>query len=82
MNQPLFDYRDQLRSGTITLPCWPVSPEEPLEDLFNPIGEDGRVVRVGRVVRAGRGGGVGRGGCDSWRISSERASQEEHNGSI
>ena len=39
VNQPLFDYRNQLRSGTVTLPCWPVSPEEPLEDLLNPIGQ-------------------------------------------
>ena len=39
VNQPLFDYRNQLRSGAVTLPCWPVSPEEPLEDLLNPIGQ-------------------------------------------
>uniref|UniRef100_A0A1X7T3H7 PIK helical domain-containing protein n=1 Tax=Amphimedon queenslandica TaxID=400682 RepID=A0A1X7T3H7_AMPQE len=39
VNQPLFDYRCQFCNGVSkTLPCWPVSPEEPLEDLLNPIG--------------------------------------------
>jgi len=38
VNQPVFDYRNQLHSGTVTLPCWLVSPEQPLEDLLNPIG--------------------------------------------
>ncbi len=39
VNQPLFDFRDSLRSGTVTLPCWLVSPEAPLEELLNPIGQ-------------------------------------------
>lgn len=38
VNQPLFDYKNFFRFGTITLPCWPASPEDPLEDLLNPIG--------------------------------------------
>lgn len=38
VNQPLFDYRNMLRSGTVTLPCWTIDPEDPLEDLLNPIG--------------------------------------------
>ena len=40
VNQSLFDYQDHLRSGTVTLPCWNVNPEEPLEDLLNPIGQN------------------------------------------
>uniref|UniRef100_A0A1X7SXV9 C2 PI3K-type domain-containing protein n=1 Tax=Amphimedon queenslandica TaxID=400682 RepID=A0A1X7SXV9_AMPQE len=40
VNQPLFDYRCQFCNGVSkTLPCWPVSPEEPLEDLLNPIAD-------------------------------------------
>ncbi len=38
VNQALFDYKGVLRSGTETLPCWTINPEEPLEDLPNPIG--------------------------------------------
>ena len=38
VNQPLFDYRNQLNVGTHSLSCWIVSPEDPLEDTLNPIG--------------------------------------------
>lgn len=38
VNQALFDYKGTLRSGTVTLPCWVVNPEEPLEEILNPIG--------------------------------------------
>ena len=38
VNQPLFDYRNQLHIGTHSLSCWIVSPEDPLEDTLNPIG--------------------------------------------
>ncbi len=38
VNQPLFDYKGTLRSGTATLPCWIVTPEEILGDTLNPIG--------------------------------------------
>ena len=40
VNQALFDYKGTLRSGTVTLPCWIVNPEEPLEELLNPIGRN------------------------------------------
>ena len=40
VNQPLFDYRCQFCKGVKTLPCWPVSPEDPLEDTLNPIGNN------------------------------------------
>ena len=47
VNQSLFDYQDHLRSGTVTLPCWNVNPEEPLEDLLNPIGQNANTMYMG-----------------------------------
>lgn len=38
VNQALFDYKGTFSSGTVTLPCWIVNPEEPLEEVLNPIG--------------------------------------------
>jgi phosphatidylinositol-4,5-bisphosphate 3-kinase len=37
VNQPLFDYRNYLRTGAVSLPCWPMSPEDTMEGLLNPI---------------------------------------------
>ncbi|CAI8031374.1 Phosphatidylinositol 4,5-bisphosphate 3-kinase catalytic subunit beta isoform [Geodia barretti] len=37
VNQPLFDYRNYLKTGSVTLPCWPMSPEDSMEGLLNPI---------------------------------------------
>lgn len=46
VNQALFDYKGTLRSGTVTLPCWIVNPEEPLQEILNPIGTYVRIHAV------------------------------------